>query len=238
MSISCYLLDDEPLAVAELHSMLRQDKRLDVLGQETNPKNALSDIEELDIDLLFLDINMPELNGFQFLEKLSSVPEVIFITAYDEYAIKAFEVNALDYLLKPLNPQRLRESVEKAIGKIESTNEASEKLGIEQRIFIKDGEQCHFVPIPEIEWLESVGNYVQVYYFKGRPLLHRSLNYMEERLPSELFFRANRQQMFNLNFVSNILPHFNSSLQVLLKNGQKLEMSQRQSSRFKQMMGI
>lgn len=236
MSIRTFLLDDEPLAVAELNSMLKSHKEVEVVGSANDPRQALEFLKKNEVDLLFLDINMPEMNGFQFLETLEEVPEVIFVTAYDQYAIKAFEINALDYLLKPLSQDRLLDGLQKALHRLGGDKPAA--LNPDQRIFIKDGEACHFVPIPEIEWLESIGNYVRVYYSKGKPMLHRSLNYMEERLPSDIFFRANRQAIFNVNFVADILPYFNNSLQVQLKNGQKLEMSQRQSARFKQMMGI
>lgn len=236
MKIQTYLLDDEPLAVAELKAMLANHKELDIIGTSNDPETAVKELNASSPDLLFLDINMPGMNGFQVLEQLENVPEVIFVTAYDEFAIKAFEINALDYLLKPLSQERLKESLEKALKRLDTGK--VQKLQSDQRIFIKDGEACHFVPIPEIEWMESVGNYVQVYYSKGRPLLHRSLNYLEERLPADIFFRANRQSIFNVKYVSDIQPYFNNSLQVVLKSGQKLEMSQRQSTRFKQLMGI
>jgi two-component system LytT family response regulator len=229
-------MDDEPLAVAELESMLKKHKEIEVVGTATDPQEAIQSMSKLDIDLLFLDINMPGMNGFQFLEELDAVPEVIFVTAYDQYAIKAFEINALDYLLKPLSKDRLQESLNKALQRTGSEKQTA--LTADQRIFIKDGESCHFVPVPDIEWMESIGNYVRVYYGKGKPMLHRSLNYMEERLPSDIFFRANRQNIFNVNYVADILPYFNNSLQVQMKSGKKLEMSQRQSTRFKQMMGI
>jgi two-component system LytT family response regulator len=181
---------------------------------------------------------MPGKNGFDLLSDLDETPEVIFVTAYDQFAIKAFDVNALDYILKPVNPDRLAE----AIGKIEKrfldVPSASEKLTIQKRIFIKDGEQCFFVPLSEIYFIESVGNYARVYYQDKKPLLHKSLNYLEERLPEEFFFRASRQQIFNISFVKNIVPYFSNTLRVELQGGIKIDLSQRQSVKFKDKMGI
>jgi two-component system LytT family response regulator len=170
---------------------------------------------------------MPGKNGFDLLSELDEAPEVIFVTAYDQFAIKAFDVNALDYLLKPVNPDRLSEAIAKVRRKFSEAKASEEKLTIQKRIFIKDGEQCFFVPLSEIYFIESVGNYVRVYYQDKKPLLHKSLNYLEEKLPEEFFFRASRQQMFNISFVKNILPYFSNTLQVELQGGIKIDLSQR-----------
>jgi two-component system LytT family response regulator len=160
------------------------------------------------------------------------------VTAYDQFALKAFDVSALDYILKPVNPDRLAEAITKVSKKITRNKQDEEKLTIQKRIFIKDGEQCFFVPLSEIYFIESVGNYARVYYQDKKPLLHKSLNYLEEKLPDEFFFRASRQQMFNISFVKNIVPYFSNSLQVELEGGIKIDLSQRQSVKFKDKMGI
>lgn len=238
MKIKTILIDDEPLAVAELEHMLKNHESIEVTAVSHEAHDAIDKIKRLRPDLIFLDINMPGKTGFDLLSDLDEAPEVIFVTAYDQFAIKAFEVNALDYILKPVNPERLAEAINRTDKKINRGRAASEKLTIQKRIFTKDGEQCFFVPLSEIFLIESVGNYARIHFQDKKPLLHKSLNYLEERLPEEFFFRASRQQMFNVSFVKNIIPYFSSTLQVELQNGIKVDISQRQSVKFKDKMGI
>jgi two-component system LytT family response regulator len=235
MSIKTIIIDDEPLSVAELQVMLKQFKGIEVVATATRSSEALEKITLHKPDLLFLDINMPERNGFQLLETLEETPEVVFVTAYDEYAVKAFEINALDYILKPVNKDRLSEAVQKIILK---QSAAPTRLDAEKRIFIKDGEHCFFVTLKEIMYLESAGNYVKVFFKDKKPLLHRSMNYMEERLPESLFFRASRQHMINTEFIKQIDPFLNNTLRVTMSNGAVIDISQRQTVRFKEQMGI
>lgn len=238
MSIKTILVDDEPLAITELQSMLKSHADIEVVGVSHDAKEAISKIQQLQPQLLFLDINMPGKNGFDLMSELDEAPEVIFVTAYDQFAIKAFDFNALDYILKPVNPDRLTEAIGKVRKRLSIRITTDEKLTIQKRIFIKDGEECFFVPLSEIYFIESVGNYVRVYYQDKKPLLHKSLNYLEEKLPDEFFFRASRQQMFNISFVKKIIPYFSNTLQVELQSGIKIDLSQRQSVRFKDKMGI
>lgn len=238
MRIKAILVDDEPLAVAELQSMLKHFDSIEVADVSHDATDAIAKIQQQQPQLIFLDINMPGMSGFDLLSELDEAPEVIFVTAYDQFALKAFDVNALDYLLKPVNPDRLAEAIAKVTKKFTASKQAEEKLTIHKRIFIKDGEQCFFVPISEIYFIESVGNYARVYYQDKKPLLHKSLNYLEEKLPDEFFFRASRQQMFNVSFVKNIVPYFSNTLQVELEGGIKIDLSQRQSVKFKDKMGI
>lgn len=238
MKIKVALLDDESLAIEELKSMLNVYDFIEVVATFTNPQEALDKLPDMEVNLVFLDIHMPGMSGFDWLQKLDHSPEVIFVTAYDQFALRAFEVNALDYILKPVNSERLSEALDRVKKRLRPDTIEENKLTIEKRIFIKDGEQCFFVPLSEIFLLESVGNYVRVHYQDKKPLLHKSLNYMEERLPDEFFFRANRQHIINVNFIANINPYFNSTLQLELKNGLKIDISQRQSVRFKDKMGV
>lgn len=238
MKIETILVDDEPLAVAELQRMLKNHEDIDVIAVSHEAADATEKIQRIKPKLVFLDINMPGKNGFDLLNDLDEAPEVIFVTAYDQFAIKAFDVNALDYILKPVNPDRLAEAITKVGKKFTQASSASEKLTINKRIFIKDGEQCFFVPLSDVYFIESVGNYARVYYQDKKPLLHKSLNYLEDKLPDEFFFRASRQQMFNISFVKNIIPYFSNTLQVELQGGIKVDISQRQSVKFKDKMGI
>lgn len=233
------MIDDEILAIRELETMLKAFPELEIIGSSDRATKAVEQINSLKPDLIFLDINMPGMNGFELLEKLDEAPEVIFVTAYDEFAIQAFEVNALDYILKPVNPERLKDAVNKVQKKAAKDKSIeSEKLGVDKKIFIKDGEKCYFVPVKDIFLIESEGNYVRVFFDNKKPLLHKSLTYMESRLVEDVFFRANRQYILNLNFIKNIEPYFNSTLLIEMQNGQKIDLSQRQSVKFREITGV
>lgn len=238
------IVEDERLAREELKSLLVKHSNIQILGEASNAEEGIEKIKELKPDLIFLDIQMPGMNGFEMLKKLDEIPKVIFITAYDEYALKAFEVNALDYLLKPVDPERLKESLQKVeqpeeefstILKVQNKNKV---LSPGDKIFIKDGEKCWFVDINDIRIFESDGNYVKVYFNNSRPLILRSLNSLEERLDDNVFFRANRKFIINLNWVTSIENWFNGGLQVSLKDGEKVEISRRQAIRFKETMSL
>lgn len=239
------LVEDERLAREELKSLLKDYLEIDIIGEAKNGEEGIALIKEQKPDLVFLDINMPGMNGFEMLKHLEEIPRVIFVTAYDEYALKAFEVNALDYILKPVDPERLREAIQKLSSEddfvsAESTGIARKDryLTVNDRVFIKDGEKCWFVELNKVRMLESDGNYVKVYFDNFRPLILRSLNSFEERLDPEHFFRANRKFIINLQWVSSIENWFNGGLQVELREGEKVEISRRQAIRFKELMSL
>lgn len=238
MPIRTILIDDEYLAIAELTHMLQTYPEIEIIDQAQDGNTALEQIRKHQPDLIFLDISMPEKDGFELLADLDEAPMVVFVTAYDQYAIKAFEVNALDYLLKPVNKERLKEVVQKIKGQIAKRNTDEDRVSIHKKIFIKDGDRCFFLALQEIEMLESAGNYVKVIYKNQKPLLHRSLNYMETKLPEDHFFRANRQHIVNINFIKNVDASVSASLQIEMQNGQMIDISQRQSVKFKEIMGI
>ncbi|MCH7774378.1 MAG: response regulator, partial [Bacteroidetes bacterium] len=190
------IIDDERLARTELKRLLTPFKEINVVGEAVNADDALEKIQELKPDLLFLDIQMPGKTGFEMLEELDSVPTVIFVTAYDEYAIKAFDYNALDYLLKPIEPNRLEETVNKLIEKKrkKTISELDKNTLTEgDQVFVKDGEKCWFVKLENVRLFESEGNYVRIYFGENKPLILRTLNYLDERLDDKTFFRANRK---------------------------------------------
>lgn len=238
MTIKTLLVDDEPLAIAEFKAMLSGFAEIDVIATASDASAARKVIDELQPELLFLDIQMPGKSGFDLLEELDYSPMVVFVTAYDEYAIKAFEVNALDYLLKPINVRRLQETVEKIRKAMDAGQGKEKSVPLDKRVFIKDGEQCYFVQLSDIYLLESVGNYVKVFFKNHKPLLHKSLNYMEEKLPEAHFFRASRQHIININYIRDIYPFLNNALQAELENGMRIDFSQRQTTKFKERMGI
>jgi len=205
-----------------------------------NADEAEKLVEELNPDLLFLDIQMPGRTGFQLLESLDSAPMVVFTTAYDQHAIKAFEVNALDYLLKPIVAERLSEAVHKVMEKerVKAGRSGEKKLGLEDQVFVKDGERCWFVTLANVRMFESDGNYIKVYFDTNRPMIHKSLNALDEKLDERAFFRASRKHIVNLSWVEGIEPWFNGGLMVKLRGGDKVEVSRRQAAKFKDMMSL
>ena len=188
---------------------------------------------------------MPGKSGFEMLSGLDRAPQVIFTTAYDEYALKAFEVNALDYLLKPIDPKRLQDAIQKLhlqeereIQSITAMNTPKTLLTESDQVFVKDGERCWFVKLSEIRLFESLGNYAKVFFGPNKPLILKSLNALEERLDDKVFFRANRKHIVNLRMIEKIEPYFNGGLLLELKGGEKIEVSRRQTVKFKEMMSL
>jgi two-component system LytT family response regulator len=234
------IIDDERLARKELTTLLEAHPSIEIVGEAMNADEAEKLIEELNPDLLFLDIQMPGRTGFQLLESLDSAPMVVFTTAYDQHALKAFEVNALDYLLKPIVAERLSEAVHKVMEKerIKSGRSGENKLGLEDQVFVKDGERCWFVTLSNVRMFESDGNYIKVYFDTNRPMIHKSLNALDEKLDERAFFRASRKHIVNLSWVEGIEPWFNGGLMVKLRGGDKVEVSRRQAAKFKDMMSL
>lgn len=234
------IVDDERLARKELISLLEPFKQIEVIGEATDADDAQEQIAKLKPELIFLDIQMPGKTGFDLLESLDAVPKVIFTTAYDEFALKAFEVNALDYLLKPIQPERLEEAINKLKVEENQTTEEVEKrtLGKDDQVFVKDGDKCWFVKLADVRLFESDGNYIKVYFGGNKPMIHKSLNALDERLDDRTFFRASRKHIINLGWVENIDTWFNGGLLVQLRGGEKIEVSRRQASRFKEKMSL
>lgn len=241
MKIRSVIVEDSRLARNELKELIKGHEDLLIVGEAENVDAGYDLIQSEMPDLLFLDINMPEKNGFDLLEMLDEVPITIFTTAYDEYAIKSFEYNALDYLLKPVSTKRFDMAMDKVRVKLDESQNISEKarqLSKTSQIFIKDGESCWLVKIGDIALFEIVGNYTRVFFEDKKPLLYKSLNQVEEKLPEEYFFRANRQQIVNTDYIENVVPWFNGKLKLILKNGEEVEVSRRQSYIFKDKMSL
>ena len=232
------IVDDERLARKELMTLLEKYDKVEVIGEAANADEAEAMIAEKKPDLLFVDINMPSRTGLELLESLEPAPQAIFITAYDEHALKAFELNALDYILKPIDPERL----EAAINKVHESNVEGEDqrktLKEDDQVFLKDGEKCWFVTLKDVRYFESEGNYIRVRFGDQKPLVLRSLNKLEEKLDPHIFFRANRKHIVNLRWVEKIEPWFNGGLMIKLKNGEQIEVSRRQAARFKDMLSL
>lgn len=244
MSIRAIIIDDERLARAELRKLLKDFSEIEIIDEAVNADEALEKIEQQKPDLIFLDIQMPGKTGFDLLTELDRSPQVIFTTAHHEFALKAFEVNALDYLTKPVEPRRLADAIQK-LQQAEVRGAAAETelantgvLTEHDQVFVKDGERCWFVKLSEIRLFESVGNYARVYFGVNKPLILKSLNALEDRLDSKVFFRTNRKHIVNLRMIEKIEPYFNGGLLLELKGGEKIEVSRRQTLRFKEMMSL
>ena len=235
------VIDDERLARKELINLLAEYKDIEIVGEAVNAEEAEEQIEQLTPDLIFLDIQMPGKTGFELLETLEKTPKVIFTTAYDEYALKAFEFNALDYLLKPIEPKRLGDSIEKIRKEIQSVSDVKagkSQLTINDQVFVKDGDNCWFVRLKDVRLFESDGNYIKVYFDKFKPMIHKSLNALDEKLDDKSFFRVSRKHIINLDWVDEIETWFNGGLMVKLKGGEKVEVSRRQATKFKDLMSL
>jgi two-component system LytT family response regulator len=233
------IIDDERLARQELKNLLLAHKEIEVIAECSDAAQAKEKINELKPDVIFCDIQMPGKTGLELVEEISGAVDVVFITAHDEHAIKAFELNAFDYLLKPIQPLRLAETIKKLSIKETSTRtDNNSPLTKNDMVFIKDGEKCWFVKLSEIRLFESEGNYVRVYFETFRPLILRSLNSLESRLNEKEFFRASRKHIINLNYIASVESWFNGGLNVKLKDGKEVEISRRQAVKLKDMMSL
>ncbi len=245
--IKAVIIDDERLARNELKKLLQDFPEIEVVAEAANANEGIEKIDSLNPDLIFLDIQMPGKTGFDMLAELDKAPDVIFTTAYDDYALKAFEVNALDYLLKPVEPKRLADAIQKLHMEESKDREmvSDDEIPVNRsllhehdQVFVKDGERCWFVKLSDIRLFESVGNYAKVYFGPNKPLILKSLNALEERLDEKVFFRANRKHIVNLRLIEKIEPYFNGGLLLELKGGEKIEVSRRQTVKFKEMMSL
>ena len=237
------IIDDERLARNELKKLLLEFPQIEVIDEAANANEGAEKVEAQNPDLIFLDIQMPGKTGFDMLLDLDKAPHVIFTTAYDEFALKAFEVNALDYLMKPIEPRRLADALQKLL-QADEKEQASQlfinrgMLGENDQVFVKDGERCWFVKLAEVRLFESVGNYAKVFFAGNKPLILKSLNALEERLDERVFFRANRKHIVNMRMIEKIEPYFNGGLLLDIQGGEKVEVSRRQAVKFKEMMSL
>jgi two-component system LytT family response regulator len=237
------IVDDERIARQELRRLLAEHPEIEIAGEARNGDEALKAIAQLAPDLVFLDIQMPGMTGFELLDRMEDVPQIIFTTAYDEYAVKAFEVNALDYLMKPIAPERLAGALRKVrtmTAAMKAARSATKQL---ERVFVRDGERCWIVRVDEIYLLESEGNYTRLYFGRtagdaARPMIPKSLSALEQRLDPAVFFRAGRKHIVNLKWIDRVANGVADNLVVTLKTGQEIEMSRRQSARLKDALSL
>lgn len=236
------IADDERLARAELRRLLAAFPDVEIVGEASHVEEACKQVEALSPDLLLLDIQMPGGTGFDVLERLEEPPDVVFTTAFDEHAVRAFHVNALDYLLKPIEAPRLAEALERVRQRgraAHASTPSQQPPGPPlERVFVRDGERCWLVQLSQVPLIASEGNYARLVLEGHQPLLLRSLSYLEERLDASRFFRASRQHLINLDFVESLEPGPGGTLVVRLRGGREVEMSRRQSQRFRERMTL
>jgi two-component system LytT family response regulator len=238
--MNALLVDDERLARQELRRLLAAHADVSIAGEAVNADDAVARLAVLPIDVVFLDIQMPGGSGFDVLERLDRVPLVVFTTAFDEYAVRAFEVNAFDYLMKPVRPERLASVLERARAMLAPAREARPerpRLATE-RVFLRDGERCWIVQWAEIALFEVEGNYARAYVASHRPLIRASLNALEAKLDPALFFRASRQHIVNLRFIESVETAPDDTYVIYLKNGSEVPVSRRQSRQLRNSLGL
>ncbi|MTB53967.1 LytTR family DNA-binding domain-containing protein [Lewinella sp. W8] len=219
--LRCLVIDDERLARVEMAALLAEAGHCQVVAQAANVQEALAAIREHDPDVLFLDINMPGGNGFELLENLNPCPLVVFVTAYDQYAIRAFEVHALDYLLKPVHPERLADTVKLIRARLGE--------GRKERLFLTDRHGGKFIELPELYLVRAYDHYVRLFHDRGTDMLHQSLTTFEERLPGADFFRINRSEIVRIGAVREVEHLSRGRYGLTLPGGETVTVSERQS---------
>jgi two-component system LytT family response regulator len=236
--VKVLIVDDEPLARRELRRLLAMHSWVEIVGEARNIEEARERVEALHPAVVFLDVQMPGGTGFDLLEQLDRPPRVIFTTAYDRYAVKAFEVNALDYLLKPIEPERLAVALEKIRTIVQPMGPSTGEAVPLDQLFVRDGPRCWFVPLNQVAVFTAEGNCVRLHWGKARPLLARSLLALEAKLDSRRFFRANRRQILNLAFIESVEAGARGRLHVQLTDGPEVEISRRQARIFRGRMTV
>lgn len=234
------VVEDSRLAREGLVRMLGAFPEIDVVGQADHPDSALALIASTRPDVIFLDIHMPGATGFDLLAALDYLPRIVFTTAYSEYAIRSFDFNTVDYLLKPISHERLEQAVRKLTGEPEAEPETDTRppLDIASKIFVKDGERCHLVSLASIRYIESCKNYVRIYFGDERAYVKKSLNNVADRLPPQCFFRANRQCIINLQEIRGIEESIGLGYDVTMNDGKVIEISRRNAVELKELLSL
>jgi len=242
------VVEDSRLARNGLVRMLTEFKDIDVIGAAEDVSAALALINQHQPEVIFLDIHMPEQNGFELLAKMTYQAKIIFTTAYAEYAVQAFEHDSVDYLLKPISKDRLAKAISKLSNRKLSQNKTAVNdeyeqsnepiLALNSRIFVKDNDQCHLIEIVNIDYIESCKNYVQINFEQKKVFVKKTLNHVEIRLPKELFFRVNRQFIINLQSVVTIVETLNDGYELTMTDGKTIEISRRNTVKLKALLSL
>jgi two-component system LytT family response regulator len=232
------VVEDSRLAREGLINMLQAYPELQIVAAADHSVNALALIQEHQPDVVFLDIHLPDESGFDLLEKLDCTPQIIFTTAYSEYAIRSFDFNTIDYLLKPISDERLKIAIDKLSINKETAAAKKLPLDINSRMFVKDGDKCHLVPLESIRYFESCKNHVRIFFNNDNAFVKKSLNSIEERLPKKHFFRVNRQYVVNLHAIVSIEEAINDGYEIIMNDGKTLEVSRRNAVELKDILSF
>ena len=233
-----FIVDDARLARQELRTLLAAWPDCEIVGEAAEVAGAKEAVERLRPDLLLLDIQLPGATGFDLLDQLEHLPAVVFTTAYDRHAVEAFERNALDYLMKPIEPARLGKALERVRARLAPPAPESTRKGADDTIFVRDGERCWFVRLADVSGFEVMGNYARAWFEGQQPLISRSLGYLEDRLDPALFFRASRSHLVNLRWVTKVEASASDGYLVTLRDGRKVEISRRQAKVLRERLEI
>jgi len=241
--IKAIIIEDSRLARLELKSQLESIDYIECVAEAENIEQALVAYQKHQPDLVFLDIDLPDGNGFDFLTQLEQTPHVIFTTAFEEFALKAFEQDAIDYLLKPYTQKRLNQACDKfkLISASEQKKEpipSTNTMTLSSQFFVKDGKHCWLIKLDQVERFEAMGNYTRVYFEDKKPLIYRTLSQIEPRLPEGEFFRVSRQNIVHLNKISHVDVCSSGGLELTLQSGLNVEVSRRQASVFKSLLAL
>jgi len=243
-NIKVIIIDDESLARQISKNYLLRHDNIEIVAECSNGFDAIKKINERKPDIIFLDIQMPKLNGFEMLELIDNPPVIIFTTAYDHFAIKAFEVSAVDYLLKPFSEERFDQALKKAIKLLDDKfkqadsirniiAEHEKKIETLERVVIKDGGKINIIPVNEIKWIEAQDDYIMIHSDKGKFLKQKTMKYFEDHLDETQFVRIHRSYIINLSYLQHLEQQETDSYKLILKNGQELPVSKTGLSRLK-----
>jgi two-component system LytT family response regulator len=250
--VRAVIADDEPLARQRLRMLLQDEAWLEVIGEAKDGLSTTAAIQKLQPDLVFLDVEMPNGTGFDVIRSLgpAKMPFVVFVTAYDKYALKAFDVHAVDYLLKPFDRDRFREALTRARGQLERVSNGELERRLRQlvqdltpapqrmeRFVIKSGGRVFFVPTAEIDWIEAAGNYVKLHVGTDEHLFRETMNTIEGKLNPDAFFRIHRSHIVNVERIRELQPWFNGEYVVFLKNGTRLTLSRGYREKLQERIG-
>ena len=240
------IIDDEPLARSVVKEYLGKHPSLQMVQECNDGFEGVKAINAHQPDLIFLDIQMPKINGFEMLELIDNPPDVIFTTAFDEYAIRAFEAHAIDYLLKPFNQERFDRAIDKwkdqKVSAVESTKELLETAGLSpaqnQRVVIKDGSKIRIIPVQDIHYLEAADDYVKVHTKDAYFLKNKTMNHFERTLDPQQFVRSHRSYIVNIQQITRIDPYEKDSHVAVLRTGVKVPVSRSGYSKLREVLGL
>lgn len=248
--IRALIVDDEPLGRTVIREMLRGDADIEIIGECANGHEAVELISRTRPELLFLDVQMPEVDGFEVLSALDELPLVIFVTAYDQYAVRAFDVHAVDYLLKPFDRDRFGKAVQRAKAQLKQTHndavnerilalleEQKAKTRYLERLVVKANGRVFFLKASEVDWIEAEGNYVCLHVRKDSYLLRETLSSLEAQLDPQKFPRIHRSQIVNVERIRELQPWSHGEYHVILHDGTQLTLSRSYRERLHELLG-